>query len=237
MPIALTDCIPMKQRLRPLGFLWLIFHGLFIAATAAAATLPASLDFAFQISRLDTSLNDGQQAVSSTVKQIGITSFDMNQPTLQPGLEVGYAYISSINQPLTAGMELQGFYIAPALRGVLIDGQRLSATLTGTYLYQRVKDNNAHQAVTLEWQQPQVDLDVKCRISRKITLLLGGHYGRIDVDEKISGDISQSLTLKTGPTPGYSAGLEFDLGGDGQVGILLRRAMGDGAEMYFQRQF
>lgn len=227
----------MKHRIRPLGFLSLAFFGPFIAASVTAAPLPASLDFALHLSRLETSLNDGQQAIDTTVKQLGIVSFDIGQQTLQPGLAVGYAYVSDSNQSATAGMELQGFYIAPALRGVLIDGQRFTATLTGTYLYQRVKDSNTDRAVTLEWQQPQVDLDVKCRITRQIGLLLGGQYGRIDVDEKITGSIDQTLTFNTGPTLGYRAGLEFDLEGNGQVGMLLHRAIGDGVEIYFQRQF
>jgi hypothetical protein len=227
----------MKHRLRPPGFPCLIFLGLCIAASAGAAPLPASLDFALHLSRLDTALNAGQQDITATVKQLGVVSFDIGNRPLQPGLAVGYAYVSDSGQAVTAGMELEGFYVAPAVRGVLINGQRLTATLTGTYLYQRVKDSNADQSVTLEWQQPQLDLDINYRVGRQIGLLLGGQYGRADVDEKITGGVDQSLTLETGSTLGYRAGLEIDLGDDGQVGMLLHRAIGDGVEIYFQRQF
>ena len=120
---------------------------------------------------------------------------------------------------------------------MLIDDQKLAVTLTGTYLYQRVKDSNTNQTVTLEWQQPQMDLDVKLRISGQIALMLGGQYGRIDVDETITGSIDRTLTLKNGPKPGYQVGLEFDLGGDGQVGMLVHRVIDDGVEIYFQRQY
>lgn len=227
----------MTHRLRLLGSLYLAVFGPLMAGSAAAAPLPASVDFGLHLSRLDTPLHDGQQVINTIVKQLGIASFDMRQQTLRPGLAVGYAYLSDSNQAVTAGMELEGFYIAPALRGVLIDGRRGSVTLTATYLYQRVKDSNATQDVTLEWQQPQLDLDVKYQIARQMNLLLGGRYGRIDADEKVSGAVNQTLTLKSGPTLGYRAGLEFDLGGEGQVGLLLHRAMGDGLEIYFQSQF
>lgn len=206
-------------------------------AQATAAPLGESLDFALQLSRLDTSLSDGRQSIKTTIKKIGIISIDTSGQTLRPCLSLGYAYVSDNSQSLTAGMELQGFYIAPALRGVLIDTRRVNAMLTGTYLYQRVKDSNAAQAVTLEWQQPQLDLDILWRATRQVGFLLGGQYGRVDADEKISGAVNQTVTLHSGPTLGYRAGLEFNLGGDGQVGILLHRAIGDGVEIYFQRQF
>jgi hypothetical protein len=222
----------MKHRLRSLGFL-----ALFIAISAGAAPVPAALDFALHLSRLDIPLSDGAHAITTTVKQLGVVSFDIGQQTLQPGIGVGYAYASDSQQSVTAGMELEGFYIAPALRSVLLDGRRLNIMLTATYLYQRVKDSNADQAVTLEWHQPQLDLELKYRISRPIGLLLAGQYGRIDADEKLSGSIDQTITLHSGPTLGYRAGLDLDLGGDGHVGMLVHRSIGDGVEIYFQQLF
>ena len=227
----------MTHSLRLHGILCLAFFGSVISSSAVAETLPASLDFGLHLSRLDTSLHSGQQDINTIVKQLGIVSFDIRQLPLRPGLAVGYASVSDSNQAVTAGMELVGFYIAPALRGVLVDGRWLTATLTATYLYQRVKDSNATQDVTQEWQQQQLDLDIKCHITRQLNLLLGGQYGRIDVDEQISGGFNQNLTLQASPTLGYRAGLEFDVGGEGQVGMFLHRAIGDGIEIYFQQQF
>ena len=222
----------MKHGLRFVGFL-----ALFIAISARAAPVPAALDFALHLSRLDIPLSDGQQDINTTIKHLGIVSFDISQQTLQPGLGVGYAYASDNRQSATAGMELEGFYIAPALRGVLLDGRHLIATLTATYLYQRVKDSNATQSVTQEWQQPQLDLSLNWRLSRAVTLVLEGQYGRIDVDEKLSGAIYRTVTLHRNPTLGYLAGLDLDVGGDGHVGVLVHRAIADGVELYFQQLF
>lgn len=227
----------MRNTYSRFDFRALLLLGISGIAQATAAPLSESLDFALQFSRLDTSLSDERRSIKSSVKKIGIMSIDTSGQTLRPCLSLGYAYVSDNSQSLTAGMELQGFYIGPALRGVLIDTQRIRAMLTGTYLYQRVKDSNADHSVTLEWQQPQLDLDILWRATRQVEIFLGGQYGRVDADEKIRGTVNQTLTLHSGPTLGYRAGLEFDLGGDGQVGILLHRAIGDGVEIYFQRQF
>lgn len=222
----------MKHRLRFLSFLTLC-----IACPVRAAPVPAALDFALHLSRLDYPLSDGPQAINTTVKQLGVVSFDISQYPLQPGIGVGYAYASDSQQSVTAGLELEGFYLAPALRSVLLDGRRLTATLTATYLYQRIKDSNADQSVTLEWHQPQLDVELIYRISRPIGLVLGGQYGRIDADEKLSGGINQTVTLHSGPTLGYRAGLDMDVGGDGHVGVLVNRAIADGVELYFQQLF
>ncbi len=233
----MTRIVSMQHGLYRIGTFCLVVLNMWFSTVAGAEPLPATIDFAVQLSRLDTPLHNGQQDIHTTVKQLGIISFDLTQPVMQPGLAVGYAYVNSGDQPAIAGMEPAGFYIAPALRGVLFDGRRLGATLTATYLYQRVKDSRTGQAVTLEWQQPQLDLDVRCHLSHQVVVRLAGRYGRVDMDETLSGDVNQSLTLQSGPTLGYLAGLEFELGYDGQVGMLLHRAIGDGLEIYFQRQF
>ena len=226
----------MTQPVRPFGLILLAMFVLIAADSAVAATAPSALDFGLHLARMEVTLDDATQTVNTTVKRIGIVTFDSGRPSVQPGLAVGYAYVSD-DSPAGAGLERQGFYIAPALRGVLLATQRIMATITGSYLYQRTKDNNVDQAVTSEWLQAQLDLDLRYRLSGLFNLALGGHYGRIDVDEQLSGAVDRTLTRHTGPSLGYHAGLEIDLDEDGQVGISVHHALGDGVELYFQRQF
>jgi len=202
-----------------------------------AEPLAKPLDFALHLSRLKTELHAEQQRIDTVVKRAGITSFDSSEPALQPGLLLGYAWTDISNQTLTAGMTPEGFYIGPALRGVMIAARHFTLTVTAGYLYQRVRDSNAGQSVTLEWYQPQLDLDAAWRITRRISVLIGGQYGRIDADEKLTGTVNQTITLSKRPTLGSRAGLELDLGGDGQAGVLIHQAIGDGVELYFQQQF
>ncbi len=225
----------MENRLYRLS--WACALMVMCISPAGADPYSGSLDFALHLSRLKVDLNDGQRTAATTVKHAGIASFNLSNAALQPGLSLGYAYIDTTDQPLTAGMELKGFYIGPALRGALIDGRTFTLSVTGSYLYQRVRDSNTTQAVTLEWYQPQLDLDAVWHISASVGLAIGGQFGRVDVDERIEGTVNQTLKLKRNSTFGGVAGVEFDLGGDGRVGVLLHQAVGDGAEIYFQRQF
>jgi|GEM_PF-3483885 len=216
-----------------------LVFGLFaLSVTRVIAESPTEpLDFGLHLSRLTTELSDNQRAIHTVVRRAGIASFDMTTRSLQPGIALGYASISDTSQPLSAGLEPQGFYIAPALRSAVINTRPFTVTLTGSYLYQHTRDSNATQSVTMEWHQPQLDLDALWRLSERAGLTVGGQYGRIDIDEKISGAVNQTITLKRRATLGSRAGLEFDLGNDGQVGLLLHRGIGDGVEIYFQRRF
>jgi len=202
-----------------------------------AALVAKTLDFSLNVARLETGLHDGQQLINTTVKQMGISSFNSSDPTLQPGILVGYAWIDIAKQSPIAGMSPEGFYVGPALRSTLLSGRRLSLSVTAAYLYQRVRDSTPDQAVTLEWYQPQLDLDAAWHMTRRVKLLLGGRYGRVDADEKLSGNINQSINLKKSSKLGSRAGLELDLGSDGQAAIISHHAIGDGVELYFRRQF
>ena len=206
--------------------------------TPASADDQATLfNFALELSHLKIDLNDGQQTVDTTTNYAGITSFQLREGKLQPGISLGYTYLSTDNQAVTAGMQLEGFYIRPAIRGVVIDNPHISLTLTGSYLFQRVEDSNANQSATLKWYQPQLDVEALWRFTQQMTLRAGGLYGRIDADESLSGDVNQTINLKKSSALGGYVGLEFDLGDDGQIGFLVHQGLGDGATLYFQRQF
>lgn len=218
----------------------LLLAGALIALSSTrveAEPLAKPLDFALHFSRLKTELHAGQQRVDTVVKQAGISSFDNSDPALQPGLLLGYAWADIANQSLAAGLTPEGYYIGPALRSTMIAGRHFILTFTASYLYQWIRDSSAGQTVTLQWYQPQMDLDAAWRITRHISILIGGQYGRVDVDEQLTGNTNQTLTLDKSSTLGGRAGLELDLGGEGQAGFLIHQAIGDGVELYFQRQF
>ncbi len=206
-------------------------------AQVKAEPLAKPLDFSLHLSRLKTELHAEQLRVDTIVKQAGITSFDSSNPKLQPGLFLGYAWADITNQSSTGGMTPEGYYIGPALRSTMVAARHFTLTVTASYLYQWVRDSNAGQTVTLQWYQPQLDLDAAWRITRHISILIGGQYGRVDADEQLTGNVNQTLTLDKRSTLGGRAGLELNLGGEGQAGFLIHQAIGDGVELYFQRQF
>lgn len=204
---------------------------------AAAAPVPETLDFALHVSRLETELNVRQQRVDTVIERAGIASFDTSNTALQPGLYMGYAWVDISNQSSADGLQPGGYYIGPAIRSAIAFGRDLNVTATAGYLYQRTKDNNAAQAVVMEWYQPQLDLDAAWHIASRLDVKVGGQYSGIDANEKLSGAINQTVTLERHSIFGGHAGLELDLGNDGQVGFLMHRDVGNGVELYFQQQF
>lgn len=209
-----------------------------LAASARGAARAADhpLDFALHLARVKTDVHAPGRNDTATVKQIGISSFDRHLPAAQPGLLLGYAWIDFGRGP-SAGLAPEGFYIGPAVRSEWLRTTGLTLTATASYLYQRVRDSDRMQSVTIEWYQPQVDLDLLGRLTSTLGLRLGATYGRVDVDDKAAGAVSGSVSLAGDAVVGGRAGLELDLGSDGQMGFMLHRAIGDGVELYFQRQF
>jgi hypothetical protein len=231
----MRSVISMEKRFYRLS--WACALMVFYLPPVHADSFSDPIDFALHLSRLKTELSDGQETIDTTLKQAGITTFSLNKPSMQPGLSLGYAYIDTANQPLSAGMELEGFYIGVALRSILIDNRRATLSVTGSYLYQHADDSNSSQTVNLDWYQPQLDIDALWRLNASVGLTVGGRYSRVEADERIEGAVNQSLQLKRSSTLGGHAGVQFDLGEDGQMGALVHQGVSDGAEIYFQRQF
>jgi hypothetical protein len=228
--------MPYPFRLMKSAACLLALSGTLTAHGEDTAAYGAPLDFALHLARLTIPLHTAGQRVTATVKQIGISSFDRGTPILQPGLYLGYAWIDLDRGP-AAALAPEGFYIGPAVRSEFLRLPRFTVTLTASYLYQRVRDSNAVQAVTLEWYQPQLDLDGLWHVTRTLGVRLGARYGRADADQRLSGTVDQTVKLAREAVFGTRAGLELDLGGSGQIGCLFHQAIGDGVELYFQRQF
>jgi len=194
------------------------------------------LDFALHLTHLKTSLHAPGRDDTATVNQIAMSFFDTRLPAVQPGLYLGYVWIDLAEGP-AAALAPEGYLIGFAVRGPLLHRPRFELTATGSYLYQRAEDSNDTRSVTLEWFQPQLDLDALWRIAPSFGVRLGATYGRADVDQRSSGVLNQGVTLSSDAVFGGRAGVELDLGGDGQIGFMLHQAVGEGVELYFQRQF
>lgn len=226
----------MRMRHRT-GRLLILLSLIPAAATADPRTYATPpLDFALHLGRYETRLDDGLGRVEATVKRIGISAYGNADPTLQAGLLLGYATLSD-DQALTAGREPDGFYAGPALRSEFYAGHVLRAGVTGSYIYQRVREEDAGVSQVVEWQQWQLALDTRWRLGARVGLLLGGHYGGISAEQRLSGTVNQTRSLDHDPVFGGRAGLEFDFDGDGRIGIAAERGELDGLDIYFERQF
>jgi len=207
------------------------------AAAAQGFVDNPPLDFALHLERYDTTLSGGRDRIDLTVKRAGISTYGNDDPTLQPGLLLGYATLDSGDASFSSSSQPEGFYVGPALRSEFFANRHLTASVTGSYLYQRVRDETGGRQQTLEWQQWRLALATHWRLSTRVALLASGHYGAIDSQQRLEGTVNQSRSLTRGPGAGGRAGLEFQVDGNGRIGVAAERGEFDGLDIYFQRQF
>lgn len=208
-----------------------------IAVPAAAAAAPFAsppLDFSLHLSRHDTTLGDGAGRIDLSVKRAGIAAYANAEPRLHAGLLAGYAALSG--GAFDAGTQSEGFYAGPAVRSLLLDRPRIAATLTGAYLFQRVRDETGADQRTLEWQQWQIELDGHWHVAPPIALVLGGRYGAVDAEQRLRGARNETRRLAADAAFGARAGLDFRVGG-GRIGFVAEMGEWEGIDIYFQRQF
>lgn len=210
--------------------------GFLCVPAASADVYPIPFQFAAQLQRFDTELHDRQATGNVTVQRAGVRFFENSDSRLQPGLRLGYARLADPALPALIGMEPQGFYAAPSLRGLLWNSPRFAVSLTGSYLYQRVDDDDGGQALRVEWEQAQLEGDAQWRIGSQVSLLAGAVYSHLSSRETAEGPVNFKLKRQAGPQLGGRYGLEFSVG-DGQVGALLHDHLEQGVELYFQRRF
>ena len=213
--------------------------GLALLAPAAAGAdffYPSPFQFAAQLQHFDTEPQNPQGKGRVTVQRAGVRLFENSDARLQPGLRLGYARLSDPALPALSGMQPQGFYAAPSLRGLLWNSPRLTVSLTGGYLYQRLDDDEGGQSLRVEWEQAQLEGNAQWRIGSQVSLLVGAVYSHLSSTETAEGPLSFKVKRQAGPQLGGRYGLEFSVGG-GQVGALLHDHLERGVELYFQRQF
>ncbi len=227
----------IKNRIHPWGLACIAAWFCAAPSLAATAFYQTPFEFAAQFKRFDTRLRDGQNTTAITVRRAGVRVHEYSAARLQPGLAIGYAFLDTDTAPALAGMQARGFYAAPSLRGMLWNGPRLSLSLSGGYLYQWADEKTDGQNLSVEWEQAQLEGDLQWRITPRARLLLGGVYGRISTTERAEGPVQFKVKRHAGPRFGGRYGLEFSVGGDGQVGALWHDHLEQGIELYFQRQF
>src|SRR3569623_1351366 len=207
------------------------------AAAAQGFVDNPPLDFALHLERYDTTLSGGRDRIDLTVKRAGISAYGNDDRTLQPGLLLGYAMLDSGSASFCSSSQPEGFYVGPALRSEFFANRHLTASVTGSYLYQRVRDETGGRQQTLEWQQWRLALATHWRLKTRVALLAIGHYGAIEILQRLEGTVNQSRSLTRGPGAGGRAGLEFQVDGNGRIGVAAERGEFDGLDIYFQRQF
>lgn len=211
-------------------------------AKAAGPLVPAdnsgsTLDFSLRFARAKMPLEYAGRTHDTTSRWFGFSLREQVSKRVTLGMYGGYAWLTQSSNPVTAGIELDGFHAGFSLHGVLLEGQRTSLYGTLDYGYQKVDHKDDSQTVVIDWAQPQAQLGVMLTLARHWRLYGGGSYGKIDGEERASGTVNHTLDFTRGAQSGGFLGLDLNVETDGYVGVELRSGLMRGGEIYFKRRF
>jgi hypothetical protein len=197
----------------------------------------STLDFSVRFARHKIPLEYGNRTQDSSSRWLGISLREKAGERITLGMFGGYAFLTQTNNPVTAGIELEGYHAGFSLHGLLIEGQRLSLYSSVEYIYQKVDHKNDLQTVVIDWALPRAEIGVMAKLARHWRFYGGGTYGKIDGEERASGSINQTLSFERGAMSGGFIGLDLNVETDGYIGIEARLGLVRGGEIYFKRRF
>jgi hypothetical protein len=221
---------------------WLLIFVLPALAEAAGPLVPAdnnssTLDFSLRFARTKIPLDYAGRTQDSTNNWLGVSLREQASKRVTLGMYGGYAWLTQTNNPVTAGIELDGYHAGFSLHAVLLQGQRTSLYGALDYSYQKMDYEGETRQVVIDWTQSQAQLGVMLALARQWRLYGGGSYGKIDGEERASGSVNHTLSFERGAQSGGFLGLDLNVEMDGYIGIEAWSGLMRGGEIYFKRRF
>ena len=212
-----------------------------VLADAAGPLTPldrdAGPDLSLRFARAKMPLDYGGHAYDTNNRWIGLSLREKASQRVTLGMYGGYAYVTQTGNPVTAGMELDGFHAGFSLHGVMLENRRARLFYALDYTYQKVDHKGDTQTVVIEWSQPQAQLGAIVSLAPNFRLYGGGSYGRIDGEERASGTINRTTEISRAARGGGFLGLDLTTDPDGYVGVEVRYGVIRGGEIYFKRRY
>ena len=225
-----------SARLAPVLLTW-------VSGIAAAAGPMSSPDgappheFALRLSQTEVELSYPAALVDTRLQWIGIAWRESYGARVQLGFYGGYSFLTQDNNALTAGQDLDGYHAGLSLHVALLQSRSTGLYLAASYTYQYVKNDEAGQTVRIDLQQPTIELALTQRVGEYVRLYGGGYYAAVDGQQRVSGDLNETLDFERDTRGGGIIGVDLDVGGRGRVGAELRSGLYDTVEVYFKHLF
>src|SRR3989344_6100580 len=167
----------------------------------AAGPLPpdvrvAGPDFSLRFARAKMPLDYGDRSYDTTSRWIGLSLREKAGQRVTLGMYGGYAYVTQTGNPVTAGMELDGFHAGFSLHGIILENRRVSLFYAIDYTYQKVDHKSDAQTVVIDWSQSQAQLGAIAALTQNFRFYGGGRYGRIDGEEGARGTGNRTTALR-----------------------------------------
>ena len=225
--------------MRRLALLWLMAWPWLANAAGPLVSEDNSQDpdFSLRLARAKAPFDYGAQAIDTTSRWLGVSLREQASEHITLGMYGGYAYVTQTNNPVTAGLELDGYHAGFSLHGIVIGSQRASLFYALSYTYQKVDHKRDAQTVVIDWSEAQAQLGAIATLNRKWRLYGGGSYGYIDGEERISGAINRTTNFERRARTGGFLGLDLNVEANGYVGVEAKTGLTRGAEIYFKRRY
>lgn len=212
-----------------------------VLAEAAGPLTPddrvAGPDFSLRFTRAKMPLDYGDRAYDTSSRWIGLSLREKAGQRVTLGMYGGYAYVTQTGNPVTAGMELDGFHAGFSLHGVMFENRRTTLFYAFDYTYQKVDHKGDTQTVVIDWSQSQAQLGAIVALAQNFRFYGGGSYGRLDGEERASGTINRTTEISRAARGGGFLGLDLTTDPDGYVGVEVRYGVIRGGEIYFKRRY
>lgn len=223
---------------RATAWLLLVFP---LLVQAAGPLIPEdgaqTLDFSLRFAGEKAPFDYGGQTHDTTSRWIGVSWREKASERLTLGMYGGYTYVTQTDNPITAGIQLDGFHAGFSLHGILLDRPRVSLYYALAYTYQKVDHKSATQNVVIDWFEPQAQLGAIVTLTKSLRLYGGGSYGYIDGEERASGTVNHTTNFSRNSRAGGFLGLDLSVEPDGYVGIEAKTGLSRGGEIYFKRSY
>lgn len=217
------------------------------ALLAAALPVPAQewggpyterpLDFSVRFARQELELERAGARIDSTLDRVGIAWRERFGERLRLGLFLDYASLTQENRPLTAGLELTGYYAGVSLDADLARLGPAALFLQASLAYLRLDDDTPDQSIVLSWTEPAARLGLRAPLGGRLRGYAGVRYGVIDGEERLRGSTNETRSLAEEDRVGGFAGLELALERDGYIGVTAASGPDRTVGIYFGRDF
>jgi len=207
---------------------------LLTAHTAILAAERGGLDFSLQLSQAELLLHYDDLDHETNVERVGVVVFDAADPHLHYGFLLGSSHLTLDNDPLLAGLSLDGYHAGLALRSRVGANPRLD--LLAQYLYQDVKDTNADREVTVTWHEWRAEALAGLRLGSSLTLQGGVAHMHLDPQLRITGDGARTRNMQEETATDTRLGVELNVD-NGRLGLQIQRGLFDSVSLIFARTF
>ena len=225
--------------MKRLAFLWLMAWPWLVQAAGPLTPEDNSQgpDFSLRLARAKAPFDYGAQSFDTASRWLGVSLREPASEHITLGMYGGYAYVTQTNNPVTAGIELDGYHAGFSLHAVLVAGQYATLFYALNYTYQKVGHKRDAQTVVIDWSEAQAQLGAIVTLNRKWRLYGGGSYGYIDGEERISGATNRTTNFDRPARAGGFLGLDLNVDANGYVGVEAKTGLARGAEIYFKRRY